>query len=195
VKLHGFKALVGALLTTALTSCTTFYDIYFVPAPLEVRIGDGEDPSGLARALVVVQGVRRPDAELAQPARFELKMHFENIGNTPLEIEPESFELVSADLQPCGTPRLVQVLDHALAAGEAFDFDLFVPLPEGKTVDDFDLRGLNLNWAVRFGSRRIVTGVSFQRYIPMRYDYYDPFYPSGRWGCETHCTVGVFRAY
>jgi hypothetical protein len=192
---HRIKVLAAALLTAALTGCTTFYDVYFVPAPLEVRIGDGEDPTGLARALLAVQGVRRPVAEQGQPARFELKLRFENIGATPLEIEPDSFELVSADLQPCGAAQLVQTIDHPLAAGEAIDLDLFVPLPAGKTIDDFDLRGLNLTWAVRFANRRIVTGVSFQRYFAPPYYYYDPFYSSWHYGCSTHVGIGVFHAY
>lgn len=192
---HRFRLVAAALLSAALASCTTYYDVFFVPAPLEVRMGDGAEPGGLARALIAVQGIRRADAEHDQPARIELKLRFDNIGSTPLEVEPASFEVLAADMQPCGTAQVVQTLDHALATNEFVDLDVFVPLPPGKTIDDFDLSGLNVSWAVRFADRRIVTGVSFGRYYPTRYDYYDPFYPWPRWGCGTHIGISSFHAY
>jgi hypothetical protein len=191
VKSRAWTPAVAAIAAAVLASCSTFYDIHFVPAPIEARIADDTSADAVARALVSVSGVRRPDSEHRQPARFELRMRIENLGKQALEIEPDSFELVSADLQPFGAPQFQPVPDRALGPNESIAFDLAFPVPDGSSIDNYDLRGLNLKWAVRMGDKRVISGVSFQRFIaPAYYGYYDPFYPG--WGCGGwHGCVGV----
>lgn len=195
MKFRAWTSGVAAIAAAVLASCTTFYDIHYVPAPIEARIADDTSTDAVARALVSVSGVRRPDGEHGQPARFELRMRIENLGAKSLSIEPASFELVSADLQPFGAPQFQPVPDHALGANESIAFDLAFPVPDARSIDDYDLRGLNLKWAVRMGDKRVISGVSFQRLIaPAYYVYGDPFYPG--WGCggwHSHACIGIGR--
>ena len=67
-----------------LSSCSTFYDARFAPAPLEVRLEDSA--TGLnGRVLATVAGVRRPSE--GAPAQVEVGLRLENLGNVPLQLD------------------------------------------------------------------------------------------------------------
>ena len=178
---------------TALASCTTYYDVRFVPAPLETRIDDTGDANSIARVLVSITGVRKADDANHQPARVEMRMRIENLGTTPLEIEPDSFELVAANIVNFGRGEIAPLPQGPLATGASSEFDLRFPIAPGRTLEHYDFEGLNLRWAVRFGDRRVITGVSFQR-APQPY-YYGYGGPGGYpcWHAGVAVGVGAFH--
>jgi hypothetical protein len=135
--------------------------------------------------------VRKADVAKPEPARVEMRMRIENLGTEALVIEPDSFELVAANLQSFDHAFVTPVPESAVASGAVCDFDLGFPVLPGKSIGDYDLNGLNLKWSVRFGDARIYTGASFMRVPPPvpyyygDYGFYDP------WCCSPHWSVGV----
>ena len=102
---HLLGSLVLAVATIApLSGCTSFYDLRYMPAPLEVALTDEATPKLSGRALVAVTAVRRPDQ--GRPAQFELVMRLENLGDMPFRIDPDSIQLVSADLAAMGPVQI-----------------------------------------------------------------------------------------
>jgi hypothetical protein len=160
---------LASIALLALASCSTYYDVRYVPAPLETRVGDGGET--VARSLVTVLGVRKADSSTGEPARVEMRMRVENLGTAPLAVEAESFELVAANLAAFEPGRLAPAPASELARNEVAEFDLWFAVPQGRAIEQFDLSGINLRWAVRFGNRRVYTGASFQRVWPGPYYY------------------------
>jgi hypothetical protein len=183
---------LAALAAALSASCTTFYDLQYVPAPLEVRVEDAATPELSGRALITVLGLRRADRGEDRPAQYELAMRLENLGSLPFAVEPSSLELVAANLQPFGPPALSPSPPPPLDPGATQELRLAFPLPGGRELSDYDLNGLNLRWAVRFAERTMTIGASFQRVLPPRVYAYDPYPyapPYWRW----HVGVGVGR--
>lgn len=193
IRTSALRAL-AVLLATFCTGCATWYDVLYTPSPLEVKLADATTPDFSARALVSVLGVRRPAG--GNPAQFELALRVENLGTRPFSVEPESLQLLSADLQPVGAPTVLpEPPPLPVEAGQAVALQLAFPLPPGRTIDDFNLSGINLSFALHYAERRLVASASFQRQLvmPYGYYYYDPFWP--RWYCRGYAGVGHFHAY
>jgi len=175
------------LVSTAalLVSCTSsWYGHRFVPAPIEVELSVEGEPTAQARALVSVRGIRRAVPKEQQPVQLEARMRIENLGESPVALEEEGLELVAADLQSFGRARVTPPPGAPIAPGDSVVYDIVFPLPAGKDLKEFDLRGLNLKWVVSFDGRRTTTGITFERFVPPRDYYGDPFYP------RTHIGVG-----
>ncbi len=184
-----FAVLVAAVASFG-ASCATWYDLRYVPSPLEVELADSSGTALAGRALVSVLGVRRPKD--GQPARFELALRLENLGTAPFALDPTSLELLSADLQPLGVAQLEPEVVPAVDPGATQNAVLFFAVPAEHSLRDYNVAGLNLRFAVTQAGRRVVVGASFQRALRPEYGYYvDPFY-SG-WHGYRHVGIGVGR--
>jgi len=174
--------LLPLALLVPLSACeSTWYAARFAPAPLEVELRADGEPSAQARALLTVAGIRRADEGL--PAQVVVRLRLDNLGESPLSLVPEGFDCVSGDLVSMGAPSLDQDPGQPLARGESRTWTISFPMPEGRTPEDLDWRGLNLKWTVAFGERRVTTGVTFERVWG---DAYDPY-----WGAPYYGGVSV----
>ena len=154
---------------------STWHDVRFTPAPLEVRLAPDRPAEGQARALLTVEGVRR--ARKGEPARVEARMRIENLGGVPVLLREESLSLVSADLQGGFAAGEVVGADPApIPPGDSGVYEIHFPVARGHDVDDLDWRGLNLKWTVSFEGHEVTTGVTFEGRLPSD-AYYDPYRP------------------
>lgn len=199
--------LVVALLAGLfLSSCSTFYDARFAPAPLEVRLEDSA--TGLnGRVLATVAGVRRPKE--GAPAQVEVGLRLENLGTVPLQLDAGSLQVTTADLVTLPAGALTPEVPPQLAAGESGEVLVAFPLPAGRSYAGLDFAGVNLRFAVRCGGTSKIVGASFERrpdpwsYRPYGYgSYYSGWGWGGgwglgwsRWGTRYGPHVGGFWAY
>ncbi|NUQ50336.1 MAG: hypothetical protein HUU27_10530 [Phycisphaerae bacterium] len=200
-----FAGLILSLLASlALSSCSTFYDARFAPAPLEVRLEDSA--TGLnGRVLATVAGVRRPSE--GAPAQVEVGLRFENLGSVPLQLDAGSLQVTTADLVTLPAGALLPEVPPPVAAGESGEVFVAFPLPAQRSYYGLDFAGLNLRFSVRCGNDLKVVGVSFER-RPDPWSYrpyaYGPYYSGwgvgwslgwSRWGTRCPPYVGGFWAY
>lgn len=177
-----------------LSSCATYYDARFEPAPLEVKIESEQAPGLLARALATVRGVRRPSSE-NPTAQVEVAVRLENVGSSPFAIVPESFELVTADLQALAPGRASGALDTPLAPGASEQFELVFPLPAERRYRDFDFSGLIVRWSLRAGEITVTASAKFERRTLQSVPYYYGSYWAGPGFWRFYPRVGAFCAY
>lgn len=187
------RCLAGACALT-LSSCATYYDARFEPAPLEVKIESEQTPGLLARALATVRGVRRPSSE-NPAAQVEVALRLENVGAAPFAVVPESFELVTADLQVLGPGQTSGAVDAPLAPGAAEQFELVFPLPAERSYRDFDFSGLIVRWSLRVGDATVTTSAKFERRAMQNVPYYYGGYWAGPGFWRFYPRVGAFCAY
>ncbi len=182
-------ALFFLTLASALAGCqSTWYSARFVPAPLEVQLQAPEGNPGQARALLTVRGIRR--AVENQPDQVELLFRIDNLGQVPVTVVSEGFDLVSADLVSFGVPRAEPPVGEAIPSGAQATYLLIFPVPPNRKTSDLDWRGLNFKWTVSFEGHTVATGVTFDRYWAADYGYYDPYWPYPA-GCGTSVSVGI----
>ncbi|HVS17835.1 MAG TPA: hypothetical protein VMT18_04480 [Planctomycetota bacterium] len=154
---------------------STWHDARFFPSPLEVGVTAHGEPRAEARALLSVRGVRRAREE--QPAEVEVHLRLENLGEVPLTLDPEGFDLVTSDLVSFRAPVVEPSAGTEVAPGAQERWVLRFATPEERGVDDLDWSGINVRFRVRFGERSILTGVTFDRSAgPWRDGYYDPWW-------------------
>ena len=164
--------LLALALLAPLCACEgPWYSARFAPAPLEVELRADGEPSAQARALLTVVGIRRAEKDV--PAQVVARLRLDNLGDSPLALVPESLECVTGDLVSMRAPTLDQDPAQPLARGESRVWTASFPMPEGRTPEDLDWRGLNLKWTVAFGERRVTTGVTFDRVFD---SYHDPYW-------------------
>lgn len=185
---------IAAAALTLLASCTsTWYGARFVPSPLEVGVTAAGEPRAEARALLSVRGVRRAQGDT--PAEVEVHVRLENVGDVPLVLDPEGFDLVTSDLISFRAPLVEPPAGAEVAPGAQELWVLRFPVPEEREVDDLDWSGLNVRFRVVFGERAVVTGVTFDRLdVPNGGYYYDPWwgpYPYSRARWNVGVGVGV----
>lgn len=206
MKLHLAGLLAPLLSGLFLSSCSTFYDARFAPAPLEVRLEDSS--TGLnGRVLATVAGVRRPSE--GAPAQVEVGLRIENLGSVPLQLDAGSLQVTTADLVTLPAGALTPEVPPQLAAGESGEVQVAFPLPAGRSYYGLDFAGLNLRFAVRCGNTTKIVGASFER-RPDPWSYrpygYGPYYSGwgwgvgwgygwSRWGTRGPSYVGGFWAY
>jgi hypothetical protein len=155
----------------ALAGCTSspYYDVRFVPAPLELQLATQASPQSQARALLSIRGIAKPTD--VEPGRAELRLRIENLGTTTLTVLFDTFQLVSADLESFGPARTSPAtVDPRVRPGATATYDVHFPLPAGRDVTRFDLSGLNLGWSVDFDGTRLTTGATFERVVWAPYD-------------------------
>ncbi|MCY3000972.1 MAG: hypothetical protein NTV21_04135 [Planctomycetota bacterium] len=179
MKFHRAGLVASLLVGLFLSSCSTFYDARFAPAPLEVRLEDSA--TGLnGRVLATVVGVRRPSE--GAPAQVEVGLRLENLGNVPLQLDAGSLQVTTADLVTLPAGALSPEVPPQLAAGESGEVLVAFPLPAGRSYGGLDFNGLNLRFAVRCGGSSKIVGASFER-RPDPWSYrYGPYYPGWGWG-------------
>jgi len=151
--------LAGLALTPG---CATYYEHRFAPAPVEVELSVDGEAQSQARGLVTVHGIRRPAD--GRGAVVEARLRLENLGSEPVRLVPETIVLVSADLQEMGTAR-VEPPPESIPQGQTGTYSIEFELPPGRTPSDYDLQGLNLRWEAAFGTRRVLTGITFERTV------------------------------
>jgi hypothetical protein len=146
-----------------IASCetTNWYDYTFAPAPLEIPIRSERDPRVEVRALVTILGIMKGYS--GAPDRIEVRMRLENIGGTPARLEPDSFSLVTADLQVFEHPELEPPETPVLQPGDVAAVDVAFALPLGKRPENFNLRGITLDWTMDFNGVRQRSSVPFSR--------------------------------
>lgn len=179
------------LLLALLSGCrSTWHDARFVPSPLEVGVTAAGEPRAEARALLSVRGVRR--ATGGQPAQVEVNLRLENLGDVPLALDPEGFDLVTSDLISFQPPQVEPPAGDEVAPGAQALWVLRFATPEGRGVDDLDWSGVNVRFRVVFGERAVITGVTFDRLAVAVPAYYDPWWgPYPYHGSRVNVGVGV----
>jgi len=175
-----------------LAGCSSpWYGARFVPSPLEVGLTAAGEPRAEARALLAVRGILR--ARKGEPARVEVHLRLENVGDVPLVLDPEGFDLVTSDLISFRAPEVEPPAGVEVAPGDQGLWVLRFATPEDRGVDELDWSGLNVRFRVRFGERAVVTGVTFDRMdLPYGGAYYDPWWgPYPYYGSRWSVGVGV----
>jgi hypothetical protein len=151
-----------ALLLFGLSSCSTYYDHTFLPAPLEVQVGVEGDPASQARTLLRVVGIRKPSKQTGRPAQVEVRLRIENLGENPALLDVDSVSLVTADLRTIGVPEMSPA-PAPVPRGAFAVYDIVFRMPPGARPKDYDLAGLNIGYTIEFGEQRVTTGVTFER--------------------------------
>ncbi len=178
----------------ALGSCATHYDARFEPAPMEVKIESAEAPGVLARALATVRGVRRPTSEQST-AQVELALRIENVGSKPFALDPQSFELATADLQVLRPGLVSPQSDAPLEPGAAQHVEVVFPLAPKQRYRDLDFSGLVVSWSLKAGSQTLTASARFERRSLQSAPYYYGNYWVGPGFWRFYPRVGAFCAY
>jgi hypothetical protein len=120
-------------------------------------------------------------------------LRLENVGDVPLALDPEGFDLVTSDLISFQPPAIDPPAGAEVAPGAQELWMLRFATPAERGVDDLDWSGLNVRFRVRFGERAVVTGVTFDRLAAPYGDYaYDPWYgPYPYYGPRWNVGVGI----
>ena len=162
--------LIASLCLIASCETTNWYDHQLAPAPLEIPIRSERDPRVEVRALVTVLGIMK--GYDGQPDKIEVRMRLENVGGTPAKLEPESFSLATADLQVFVNAELEPAEPPVLQPGDIGVTDVAFALPKGTTPDNFNLRGITIDWMMAFNDIRQRSSVTFTRtdWRPYGYD-------------------------
>lgn len=184
------RSLVPLLILAVSAGCRSiWHDVRFLPSPLEVGVTAAGEPRAEARALLSVRGVRRAVEE--RPAEVELQFRLENVGDVPLALDPQGFDLVTADLISFRPPAIDPPAELQVAPGAQQLWTLRFATPEGLTSDHLDWSGLNLRFRVVFGERAVITGVTFDGILPAPYHFYDPWWGPYPHHSRMHVGVGV----
>ena len=186
--------LLASVAALALGSCATYYDARFEPAPLEVKIESADAPGVLARALATLRGIRRPSSE-NPTARVELALRVENVGSQSFELDPNSFELATADLQVLGPGQVVPVPVAPLEPGAAQHLEVVFPLAPQQRYRDFDFSGVIVRWSLRANAQTFTASARFERRSLQAAPYYYGSYWAGPGFWRFYPRVGAFCAY
>ncbi|TAH36788.1 MAG: hypothetical protein EYC70_07295 [Planctomycetota bacterium] len=175
-------------LAAALPACSVYDSRYrFEPRPLEAT-ATTTDGAVVARALASVVGVRRADSDAGRPAEVEVRMRVENPGSEPLTFLAGATQLFSGSLQPFGAPRVEPPGgDREAPPGDAADATLYFPLPDGMSLRDMDLEGLDLRWGIRRPAGEVVAHASFQRVRHDPYAHHYGYWGFGSWSNHAYC--------
>ncbi len=190
---HLVRALGGVSLL-ALGSCATYYDARFAPAPLEVKVESADAPGVLARALATIRGVRRPTPE-SPSGQVELALRVENVGSRAFELDPQSFQLATADLQVLGPGQVRPLPEAPLEPGDAQHFEVVFPLAPAQRYRDFDFSGVIVRWSLRAEARTLTASAVFERRAQQAAPYYYGGYWVGPGFWRFYPRVGGFCAY
>jgi len=166
------SALAFALGLSILAGCSSsgWYEHRFDPAPIEVSVSNEGTPGSQIRALVTVIGIAH--GKEGHPDAAVIRVRLENLGSAEAKFDAPSSSLLTADLKALGPPQAPPTAGQEIAPGGTGEYDLAFPTPEGKRPADLDLSGLNFRFAILFGEKKVVTGMTFQRTDWRYYDSY-----------------------
>jgi len=142
----------------------------FAPNPIVASSVVEAPGTGEVRASVTFHGFRRPVPSEGQWARAELGVRLENGSDRALWLDPESLVLSSLDRQVIGESAEIEPWPGPIPRGGAADYEIVLPLREGRTPWSYDLRRMSFSWLVDFGDERIRQRVVFVQFDPV----YDP---------------------
>jgi hypothetical protein len=142
-------SLVAGALAMACAPAMTLHR--FGPETVEVEVGVEGYAGDHVWAVASVDGIRDYDAETGRGPQVEIRLRLENRSRGDVALEPRSIALVSADLRSIGRAE-VEPEPRPLAAGETADYFLVFPFPRDVSPWDYDLRRLDLSWALDFGA-------------------------------------------
>ncbi|MHC4274733.1 MAG: hypothetical protein ACYSUR_13840 [Planctomycetota bacterium] len=165
-------ALVGV--AVMLGGCSVYNSRYvYEPRPIDIESPrPGADDAQPARTLVTVVGVRREDAEAQLPASVEVRLRVENTSPFPVVFDPGSLALFSAGLERFADPIVRPEAPIALEPAGSAVVEAFFPFPEGRTLGELDLSGLNLRWSLEVGGQAVTSSASFVQLPNAYYDRY-----------------------
>jgi len=193
---------VIAVLVAATSGCRSSYSSRYAysPRPVHVAVRAPEESGSIARAVLSVVGLRRPDEDAGLPAEMHLRIRIESTSAGEIVFDPSRAMLLSADLEEFGPVRVVPELG-AIAPGDVVQADLYFPLPAGRRHDKLDLNGLSLRFGLRQGSATVVVDASFERRWRNYGYYHGPYYGphwapywGPYWGPYPRCRV-VYGTY
>jgi hypothetical protein len=168
----------GPLVLCAACATSHYYDVRYMPAPVEVEVGTEGVPGSQVRALVSVLGVARPANGGQTPAQVEMRMRLENLGSVEARLVPASLSLVSANLIAFQPAVVMTPGDVTIAPAATQTIDIVFAAPLDKRLEELDWNGLNLRFTLEFKGTGVTTGATFGRvvYGPA---YYDPAFHFG----------------
>ncbi len=150
-----------SLLAALFSGCAaTAHRFAFEPTPVEQWLEPEGQPLG--RVLVTVIEGRRAQGEPKGQPEMHLRVRVENASDAPLTLVTDSPLLVGSDLVPFGSAR-VEPGEGEVAPRSSGTFDLWFPYPPGTRLDYPELDGLNLSFAIEYGSGRAEVSANFDR--------------------------------
>jgi hypothetical protein len=166
------SALVGV--AVMLGGCSVYNSRYvYEPRPIDIEAPrPGADDAEPARTLVTVVGVRRADDKTQLPACVEVRLRVENTSPFSVAFDPESLVLFSAGLERFSNPIVRPEAPITIEPAGSAVVEAFFPFPEGRTLGELDLSGLNLRWSLQVGGQPVTSSASFVRLPNAYYDRY-----------------------
>lgn len=164
MRLQHFSLALLAMCAAIVTGCAAERDYYPSAATLQFPLSEARSADVLAH----IVGVRplRGDGE----KRLHVRLRVTNRTSQPVEITPESLELVTGDLQNFPAP----VLDETPVVVPPENARTFVaqfPLPANVKPGDDNLQHLHLTVTLESGDASISRAVTFQQIRPGDYHH------------------------
>lgn len=176
--------LLAPLCLALAAACASTPSYRYAPSPVDVLIQPDVAQPALARAEVAARG-------LSDTGHVLFRILVESYADTPLELVPEEFRLVDADLRPFGPARVAR--DEDASAGEGLRvapkeigvFEVGFALESDEDVER-RLESLVFVWSLRYadGVASVTSRFERVRRVYYRYDRYyarDPYWDDS-WG-------------
>ena len=138
------------------------YTYYPQPATVEVLSRDTNKRSPLM-VLVTVVGIHNEDLHKGIPYSVEVRMRFENVGESKVTFDPASLELVTGTLREFSHPRVMPAGVMSLSPSDRRELTAYFPFHEDVSAADMNLRNLRLRWEVKIDSTPVIQTVVFER--------------------------------
>jgi len=159
------------LVAALVAGCSNPWYIHrFAPNPMDATVvledlGDGE-----VRSAVTFHGFRQPIPSEGQGAQAELSLRIENRSDRKLWLDPDAIALSSVDPYTIGAPPRIEPRPAPIPRGGVVDYEMVIPLRDGRTPWSYDLRRMTFSWVLDFGDERLRQRVVFIQFDPI----YDP---------------------
>jgi len=149
-----------------LAGCATHSSRYrYQPHPTELI--ESTDGTRTARAMVSIIGLRFEDKKIDRPAGMEVAVRIENLDADRVTFDPNSLQLLSADLRPFVSAIVDPPGVIDLPRGEAANVNALFPLSAEVNASNADFDGLNVRLTLAIDGRTVTRSATFER---ERYD-------------------------